>query len=173
MDWKRLIDGLEKVARIVGVTVAGSWVYFNASRGRTFVPRLQLELSGRLFSERGKKYLLVTIQVKNVGSSIVKITQEGTCIKMNPLRSDVESSEIKSLERENTNLFPVLRRYLVSVGKPKPIVDNVDEVEPGAAINEQQLFLMPADLARDFELELRVAAIRGAWWIPAKLVPRD
>jgi hypothetical protein len=114
---------------------------------------------------------LVTLQVKNVGSSIVRVTQEGTCIKINPLRSDAESSEVESFERENTQVFPVLRRYLVA--DEDTIVDKVDEVEPGAAINEQQLFLVSADPTRKFEVELRVEVIRGAWWIPGRLVPRE
>src|SRR6266480_3735454 len=172
MDWNRLIDGSEKVARIAAVIVAGAWVYFNAFRGRTFVPRLQLELSGRLFCERGKKYLLVTVQVKNVGSSIVKIKQKGTCLKMNPLRSEVESFSIQGLKREATELFPVaklfpvLKRYLVLANKT--VKSPIPDIEPGTAHNEQHLFLLPASQTDNFEIELRVKTIR--WWIPAKWI---
>ena len=169
MDWTQLVDASEKAARIVAVVVAGSWVYFNALRGRTFIPRLQLELSGKIFCDSGKRYLLVTMQVKNVGSSIVRVTQDGTCLKVTPLLGNNEGSGDNNLKRQVTKPLPVLKRYLVS--SRKTIVTDVQEIEPSAAINEQQLIPITDERTRDFELELRINVIRGAWWLPVKWVP--
>src|SRR5713101_4212166 len=37
-------------AKILAILVGGAWVYFNSFRGRTFIPRLEIEVPGRLLS---------------------------------------------------------------------------------------------------------------------------
>ena len=35
---------IEKAATVVAIVVGGAWVYFNAIRGRTFIPRLMPQI---------------------------------------------------------------------------------------------------------------------------------
>jgi hypothetical protein len=169
MSWHDAIDSLDKLARIAAVVVAGLWVYFNSLSGRTFVPRLQVDLSGKLFEKEGAQYLLVKMQVKNVGASIVQITDVGTCLKVTPLRRDADSIR-EGFIRETTQFFSVLKRY--TVGKRQCYEMVISSIEPGTAIKEQKLLDVRADRYDHLELELRVVALPRKWWIFGKLLPK-
>lgn len=169
MDWTRLIDNTAKVFQIVAVIVGAFWVYFNALRGRTFVPRLQVEVSGKFFTKLSRRYLLVTMQVKNVGSSRVWIEQRGTGLKVNRLRPIYPSLERNELTRESTKVFKVLKRYTVDKKNALHVAD-ILAVEPGAAHLEQKVIIISEEQYPDLELELRVVAKRQSWWVPQRLI---
>ena len=63
-------DILQKVAQTIAFCIGGWWVYMNYVRGRTHVPRLQLELDASVKQKDGRFYLLATIAVKNPGLTI-------------------------------------------------------------------------------------------------------
>jgi hypothetical protein len=158
MSWSTRVDVLEKVARIAAVFVAGLWVYFNSLRGRTFVPRLQLDLSGNFLQQGTLRYLLVKMHVKNVGSSIAQIVEDGSCLKVTPLRQDLDSSP-EGLSREEAKILDILKRYTVIEGVQQET--SINAIEPGTAINEEKLILLSGEKHEQFELELRVVALRG------------
>src|SRR5262249_49411574 len=71
---------------ILGIVVGGVWAYFKFIKGRLFKPRLALEIEAKFicdqflttrYSER-IKYLLITIQFKNVGLSKVEIAHDAS-----------------------------------------------------------------------------------------------
>jgi hypothetical protein len=104
------------------------------------------------------RYLKIKMQVKNVGSSIAQIVEDGTCLKLTPLRQDVDSSP-EGLAREDATILDVLKRYTVIDGVQEET--SINAIEPGTAINEEKLILLFGENYAQFELELRVVALRG------------
>src|SRR3989442_15004843 len=101
MKWSNLIDNAQKIGNLIAVLVGGLWVYFNYFRGRTFYPRLQLELTGRIVRRGGSNYVLVTMQLKNTGLSRVDIEQEGSGLRISSLFEYANVSEFLSPIWEN------------------------------------------------------------------------
>ncbi len=154
MDWSHL-DILQKMAQTTVYVIGASWVYLNQIRGRAFVPRLDSEVSGKLFSDRETQYLLVNMQVKNVGSCLARIGQKGTGLIVTALRAEAEVSVAKSLKSEEITAFPVLVAY----GRKK-----ARQLEPGTVIHEQKLIVVPRAKYRAFNLELKIDVSGGTWW---------
>lgn len=160
IDWNHFVDISEKSFKIVAVVVGGLWVYFNSFRGRTFVPRLQLELSGRLLSRGNRQYLLVSMRVENVGSSIVQLRARGTGLKVVLLQAASSAPDIANLADKGTTAFPVLEKDIID--EKTPSADrNIKNIEPGTAINEQKLLLVNTTKYNAFRLELKVFAFSG------------
>lgn len=169
MDWRGRTDDFERILKIVAVIVAACWVSFKTLRGRIFVPRLQLKLSGKFFCKESVRYLLVTMQVKNVGSSIVRIKQEGTVLEVTRLSPKNPSTILKAPD-EATELFDILKRYPLKEGGGRR-VRGIDKIEPGTAVMEQKLIRIPEDHYPDLEIELRVCTQRPfgmLWWFLSK-----
>src|SRR5207302_14130 len=55
-------DILQKLAQTIAFCVGGWWVYMNYVRGRTHVPRLQLELNAAVNQKDGRFYVLATVE---------------------------------------------------------------------------------------------------------------
>jgi hypothetical protein len=157
IDWAHLIDNSEKVCTILAVIVGGLWVYFNSFRGRTFIPRLQLEVSGQLLSRGENQFVLVTMQVKNVGSSIVQLRAKGTGLKVVSLQADEPVLEAANLVERETNGFSVLDKNIIAEKEPRS-ERSTKNIEPGTAVNEQKLIAVHASKYDAFRLELKVFA---------------
>lgn len=155
-----IADISEKLFRIGAVVAGGLWVYFNFFQGRTFVPRLQLELSGKLLSRGNLQYLLVSMQVKNVGSSIVQLRARGTGLKVVSQQVGSAAPEISSLVDKATTAFPVLEKDIIDE-KTTAADRNIKNIEPGTAINEQKLLAVNTARYNEFRLELKVFALGG------------
>jgi hypothetical protein len=157
IDWNNLIDNSEKICTIAAVIVGGLWVYFNSFRGRTFIPRLQLEVSGQLLSHGQNQFVLVTMQVKNVGSSIVQLRAKGTGLKVVSLQADDPVLEAANLIERETNGFPVLEKNIIAEKETRSerLTKNI---EPGTAVNEQKLIAVSPSQYDAFRLELKVFA---------------
>ena len=156
MDWNNLLDIGEKIAGIIAVIVGGLWVYSNSFRGRTFIPRLQIDLSGEVFRNEEIQYLLIRMQVKNVGSSIVKLRKEGSGVKIDSLYADSEAQKARELYKGDTTAFEILEETLKNEGV----------IEPGTAINEEKLIVVPMDRYNAYKIHLKVYAHGGSiFWL--------
>ncbi len=187
MDWHEVIERIQKIAQVLAVCIGGIWVYFNTLRGRVYVPRLELDLSGTRLQEGRAQYLLITMQFKNVGASLVEIEKKNTALRVTPVRtgkaeSDPEISigDQERLYRERKTL-PILRRYTVVKSRPAkgesrsgkaskaPDIRErpLEIIEAGTSIHEQKLIVIPQNVDCAYELELIVSVHRRQKrWIP-------
>jgi hypothetical protein len=157
IDWAHLIDNSEKVCTIIAVIVGGLWVYFNSFRGRTFIPRLQLEVSGQLLSRGENQFVLVTMQVKNVGSSIVQLRAKGTGLKVVSLQADEPVLEAANLVDRETHGFSILEKNVIAESEVRS-ERLIKSIEPGTAVNEEKLIAVSGNQYDAFRLELQVFA---------------
>jgi hypothetical protein len=81
------LDQFDTIANIVGTAltslallVAGVWAYSKFVKGRTFRPRIKLELGGQWHVIDGRYLLQVHLTITNIGASKVVLLQEGTAL---------------------------------------------------------------------------------------------
>lgn len=162
------LESVQKLAQIVAVGVGGLWVYINSVRGRLFVARLQLTLSGQVIFDDGKRYVLVTMQTKNVGQSLVDIDPEATLLKLTPLHSLPEVSVAQHMVREDQQMrwFEVLDKTIFKTtgNAIEPQREKIKFIEPGVAVNEQTLIEVPCVGSHAFALEFKVGGLPGGLW---------
>ena len=73
VDWARTKDFAQVFATVtqtLALIAGGVWAYFKFAKGRTFRDRLSPTLSGKLVSIDGSVFLIVTVQIKNVGFQV-------------------------------------------------------------------------------------------------------
>jgi hypothetical protein len=149
MNWTNFIDNLQKVFSIGAVCGGAFWIYFNYFRGRTFHSRLQLEMSASIVPRDGRNYILVTMQLKNIGLSRIDFARDDCGVRVSSLATYQQASELLSPVWKDETAFPVLASF--------------EWVEPGVTLKEQQLIVAPAQECDAFELELSVYS-QGTFW---------
>ena len=150
-----LFDNLQKSAQIAAIIVAGAWVYFKTIRGRTFIPRLQPRVTGKVSRQRGIQYLVVDFQVQNVGSSIAFVKEGGSALVVRPMQA-FATTEIAVPNAAKPRAFPIF-----DLQKEQEIA-----VEPGQIIYSQEMIEVPVGQYDAFRIELRVSAVGGNWFSP-------
>src|SRR6185295_3071604 len=72
IDWTRTKDFTDAFANLtqsLALIAGGVWAYFKFAKGRTFQDRLIPTVTGKVLSIDGSVFLIVTVQIKNVGLS--------------------------------------------------------------------------------------------------------
>ncbi|HSB12877.1 MAG TPA: hypothetical protein VLE22_00375, partial [Bryobacteraceae bacterium] len=82
MDWYRAIETAEKIVTILAIIGGAGWAYFHYFRGRTYRPRLEPKVDGKVFIRVGVRYVIATAELKNAGLSKLEIMQEGTALRV-------------------------------------------------------------------------------------------
>jgi hypothetical protein len=88
--FKTWADGIATIVTALALITGGIWAYFKFARGRTFRPRLEIEMSGQWLKANRKHWLQARIKVKNIGASKVMLRQNGTGLKVRVL-ADAQS----------------------------------------------------------------------------------
>jgi hypothetical protein len=82
---KTVIDIIESVVTGAALIIGGIWAYFKFIKGRTFRPRLEVNMFGQWRTVGQKQLLHARVRVKNIGSSNVKLRQQGTGLRVSVL----------------------------------------------------------------------------------------
>ena len=93
------LDNLETIVNIVGtsitavaVVIGAIWAYFKFFKGRTFKPRLEVELDGQWQPNADRHLLRARITLKNIGASKVELVQKGSGLRVSRLSSNRSTS---------------------------------------------------------------------------------
>jgi hypothetical protein len=92
--FKDVTAGISSIVTALAVIVGGSWAYFKFVRGRTYEPRLAVELVGEWRKIGGNDVLHVRIRVSNVGSSYLALNQYGTGLRVSFPAEDQDRDEV-------------------------------------------------------------------------------
>lgn len=134
----------QALAAIAAVFVGGAWVYFNTLRGRTYKPRLQVNLiAARQYAARNG-LLHARIEVENKGLSEVRFVPEGTGLELSYSPAFLEFSAPTSLRFRERTAFRILERH--------------ETIEPGVVISEERVVVLPDGPTSICELRLVVVA---------------
>jgi hypothetical protein len=144
-------DLVLKAFQILAIMVAGVWAYFKFFKNRTYRPRLELGLAGRLLGTGADRLLVCTVSAKNVGLSDVPIRQKGTGLKVSSL-----------LLGQPPTLFaePAWQEQIVL-----SVFEDHGWIEPGETISEDRAMAVPVQAYEAFKLELRIVGSKRsiAW----------
>ncbi len=153
----KIFDILQKLAATFALLVGGGWVLMNYIRNRTHVPRLQISVEGEIVERASRRYLLATIQVKNLGLSVITLPEpmeegagpRGSALLISPLADLEDAPDLVDSTWQEVRAFSVLVHHT--------------SIEPGLAINEQRLVRLPPQDYHAYRLRLRVLAHDQSW----------
>jgi hypothetical protein len=151
---KSSLDNLKTVFDIIGTAITGIaviaggiWAYFKFVKGRTFRPRLEVDLSGewqrvgqwRRINRR--QLLQARIRVKNIGASKVTLLQKGTGLRVSVLAAN-QLSPPAAAGWDSRGVFVILKEHAW--------------IEPGETISDDLLLDLgtSAPVATLFEARL-------------------
>ena len=86
--FKTWADVIGTIITALAIIVGGTWAYFKFAKGRTFRPRIEIDMSGQWREVEGKKWLQARIRVKNIGASKIALEQKGTGLRVRVLAAD-------------------------------------------------------------------------------------
>lgn len=169
IDWnstwentEKASNALQNIGTLVALIVGGIWTYYLFIKGRVLKPRLELDVSGEIIGIDSKKYIRITVTLKNVGSSKVEITREGFALDVfaqrpSPSVIPEDSEKYKILGIDWTRLLPfdVLTRH--------------QWIEPGETIRDQLLaeILLTGSIAYRIDFVIFASGMR---WTATSIV---
>jgi hypothetical protein len=78
INWKDFWDIAAHIGQVVGLMAAGLWGYFNFVKSRTYFPRMELSVSGKIYLKGTQNLLIPRINLRNIGMSKVQLLQRGS-----------------------------------------------------------------------------------------------
>lgn len=138
---KDIADIASSAITALAVIIGGAWAYFKFAKGRTYRPRVEMQLAGQWWLAEGKVLLQVRITIKNVGSSKLKLLQRGSGLRASVLDSDQPPPPASARWRE---------------GKVYTIFDQHDWIESGETVSDVVLLDLAVSETRPVLLEGRM-----------------
>jgi hypothetical protein len=161
IDWsktKDFTDAFSNVTQGLGLVAGGIWAYFKFVKGRAFQETLIPIVSGRLVLIEGYALLIVTMEIKNVGSSKVMFNQELSVLTI-----------FEYVPPDPQQIDIVMDNALTSL---PAFVDAKDHLEPNESIKTQRLLAL-SDLSRiAYRLELEINSDSGYIWRTMSIVDK-
>src|SRR5262249_6336609 len=109
-NFKTVVDIIGTIVTAAAVIIGGIWAYFKFVKGRTFRPRLEVDMSGQWLKVDGKQLLQARIRVKNIGSSKVTLLQKGTGLRIGVL-AEQQPSPPAAATWDGQRVFVVLKEH--------------------------------------------------------------
>lgn len=142
LPWYKDITKFKDLLTAVGILIGGVFAYYKFVKGRVFKSRLELKVSGKVITQKQKRLLVASAQIKNTGLSVVYLNNE--LIGINLYRS----FQLKGTTKEQQPLW----KKPVSF----PVFQNHGWVEPDETISDEILIELRDDEDVAYRLELFV-----------------
>lgn len=132
VDWASTKDFAQSFANVtqsLALIVGGVWAYFKFAKGRTFDDRLNTAVSGKLVSIHGSVFLIVSLQLHNVGLSRIAFDQEVSSLEVSGFVPS-QTEGLLSVQYNRLASFPVFG-------------ENDKYIEPNEMVERQTLIALP------------------------------
>jgi hypothetical protein len=161
IDWTRtkvFTEGLANLTQSFALIAGGVWAYFKFAKGRTFQDRLTPTVSGKFVSIDGSAFLIVTVQIKNVGLS--KIAFDPKVSTLNLLEYiATEADEILTVQNKPLTSFSIFG-------------DNERYIEPNEIVERQCLIALPRVSNIGYQVDFEVLSDTGYTWRATAIVDK-
>lgn len=147
-NWEKLTGTAEHLATVAAIFLGALIGYYKFLRGRVFRPRLEPAVSGRMERLDGIDYLIVTLQLKNVGASRVVICRQSSGLN---IFLD-QAHRLPKNEAERLTLENVAWDEPVTL----PVLENHEWIESGETIQEAKIIAIAAGARVAVKLQLRI-----------------
>lgn len=148
-DVGEVIDDLQKLFTILAIIVGGIWAYFNFFKGRTYRPRLEPQVSGKVMCKDGTSYVVATVRISNVGLSKLDMQQKGSGLRISSYEVLTNIQDAASPRSESHGVFSMFQDH--------------QWIEPGETIEDQHMVAVPGCEHLAFLLEYRIVS-KGITW---------
>lgn len=142
-----VLDDIKTVAEIVNnavtalaFVVGAVWAYFRFVKERTYRPRLEVTLSAFADVVGSRRLVRGRITVKNIGTSVVRLRQRGTGLRISKI-SHVPA-EVYPVEWEVIGVFEILAEHAW--------------IEPGESVTDESLVAIDFPDSEPLLLESRL-----------------
>jgi hypothetical protein len=142
-----ILAAAEQIATVLGIGAAGVWAYFNFIKSRTYRPRLQINVSGRIIQHGGRNYLIPCLSIKNVGLCVILVDQAASGLRLSFCFASKNSEPLNWTVR--TCVLPVLGEYL--------------RIEPGEVAHEEKDVIPLPQGTLGARIEVRLASMKMEW----------
>ena len=161
VDWsktKDLTDAFSNVIQGLALIAGGVWAYFKFAKGRTFQERLIPVVSGRFVCIDELAFLIVTIQIKNIGSSNVTFDEKTSTVTIFEYVPDEAQKMVTAVDIRVTS-------FLV-------FGDDKRHLESNEIMKRQRLLALPRLSKIAYRLELKVTSSSGDSWQTMNIVDK-
>jgi len=162
VDWtrtKEFTDAFANLIQSLALIAGGVWAYFKFAKGRTFEDRLTPTVSGKLISIDEFVFLVVMMQLKNVGLSRIAFDQEASSLNVLEYIAS-EAREIVSVKNDQLTSFKVFG-------------DKDTYIEPNEIVERQTLIALPRVSSVGYQLEFEVLSDSGYKWRATAIVHKS
>ena len=162
VDWTRTKDFTEALANVsqsFALIAGGVWAYFKFAKGRTFRDRLTPSVSGKCIAIEGTVFLVVTIQIKNVGLSRIGFNHKASSLVV-----------FECITSEAEKVLGVVNNRLTTF---QVFAGNDRYIEPNEIIERQCLMSLPRVPTIGYYLEFEVLSDSGYVWRATTIVDKS
>ena len=148
-EWNIVLGVVQKVLASMGIIAGAFWAYFHYFRGRTYKPRLETSIAGKIVKQKEILFLIVRIKIKNVGLSKIDIKKTGSGMRIIGIEQKENVSKIEKYE--GTRL------------KTVSILENHSWIEPRETIDDVHTFILPNNAYFGLKLDVRLITNKIVW----------
>lgn len=154
-DWGKTFENIKNIATAGAIVVGGFWAYFKYFKGRTFLPQLELDVSGIQVMHAGAKFLIAKMTIKNIGLSKVNFDRAYSRLEVAlfvPAAYEFLYGQEEDEDKEEVDS---------PIWQPQPparfgVFQNHVCAEPNETISDEILITLPRTEQLAYRLELRM-----------------
>lgn len=150
MSFAVLFDVIESILTSLAILTAGVWAYYHYLKGRSYHPRIELDVRGGIVRDEHRVFLCASVTVENVGYSKLKIEQQGSGLRVLAYPAGAPKGA--------PDFFGIRAEHLGTV----PIFEKHQWLEPKEKTSDEWMFSIPG-APRAFRLEARLASSKVSW----------
>jgi len=140
--WDKFFGIWDKLFKIFAIIIGAVWAYFRFVKGRVYRPRLELEVKAEAVMLEDATYVTASLQIKNVGLSIVKLRKESIILRVSKGNALARQTKIRRLKWEPIKAYRVFEPH--------------GWVESSETIRDQVMIQLPPSEQQPLLLQLRV-----------------
>lgn len=173
-DLSKIIEDWKNLATALGIFVGGLWAYIKYFRGRTFKPRLELQVSGQLINEGQVNCILATMHIKNIGLSQVKLEKKYSHVEISlyqPEAYDFMYKKTENVEKIRLAIWNEFANFYVF--QPH------GWIEPGETITDHILVTLPPSNLIASKLDFCLTSHKKLWqrnaisWVATTIIKKN
>jgi hypothetical protein len=140
-DLKTITDLVQALVTTVGFVLAGVWTYVKFIKGREFRPHVEITVNADWLGDAGDVGLRLRVQLKNIGTAKVQLTQRGTGVMVSR-PADRQPSPPAMTQWTDLGVFEVFTKH--------------EWIEPGETIGDDLLLRLPPPRPQALEIRTRI-----------------
>lgn len=110
-DAKTIMEIVGGAVTALAVVIGGGWALWRFGKERTYLPRLEVDLSGQWVEVDGSRVLLARIRVRNIGTARVDLRQHGTGLRISRLDGGIAAFAAGDARWQSIKVWSILQEH--------------------------------------------------------------